>query len=139
MVQLRDSVTGKPLVKRQLDLAGDTVWVIAGSPVADRVYSLSQEIGDTIHVRPDSVNGAEQLFILTAMGEIKHAVINERVARQMIKDYPQADISVPISFSQFQSWVAGNRRPWLADSLNRWIIQARTDKEYKQLTKRYLK
>ncbi|WP_287210779.1 transporter substrate-binding domain-containing protein [Muribaculum sp.] len=139
LVQLRDSVTKKPPVKRQLDLAGDTVWVIAGSSVADRISNLSQEIGDTIYVRPDSVNGAEQLFILTAMGQIKHAVINERVARQLIKDYPQADISVYISFSQFQSWIAGGRHPWVADSLNSWIKQAKNDKAYKTLTKRYLK
>lgn len=139
LVQLRDSVTHKPPVVRQLDLAGDTVWVIAGSSVVDRIYSLSQEIGDTIYVRCDSVNGAEQLFILTALGQIKHAVINERVARQMAKDYPQTDISVPVSFPQFQSWIAGDRRPWLADSLNSWIRQAKTDETYKALTKRYLK
>ncbi|MCM1021267.1 MAG: transporter substrate-binding domain-containing protein [Muribaculum sp.] len=139
LVQLRDSITGKLPVAKQLDLAGDTVWVIAGSSVADRIANLSREIGDTIHIEADSTYGAEQLVILTALGQIKHAVVNERVARQMLDDYPQLDASVSISFSQFQSWIAGNRRPWIADSLNCWIKEAKADTTYNLLTNRYLK
>lgn len=139
LVQRRDSLTGGFPVKKQIDLAGDTVWVIAGSPVEARIVNLSQEIGDTIHIVPDSVYGAEQLFILTAMGQIKQAVINERVARQMLADYPDVDASVSISFAQFQSWVAGSRRPWVADSLNLWIKEIKMDSVYIKLSNRYLR
>ncbi len=138
LVQLRDSVTGKPRITKQLDLAGDTVWVIAGSSVAGRIENLSEEIGDTIHVLADSVYGAEQLFLLTALGQIKQAVVSERVARQMLPDYPRVDASVSISFNQFQSWIAGSRQPWVADSLNRWIKEVKTEPIYNQLNNRYL-
>lgn len=139
LVQRRDSLTGGFPVKKQIDLAGDTVWTIAGSSVEARIANLAQEIGDTIHVIADSVYGAEQLFILTALGQIKQTVINERVARQMLPDYPDVDASVSISFTQFQSWIAGSRRPWVADSLNVWIKEIKTDSVYTELNNRYLK
>ena len=47
LVQRRDS-TGEAPVKSQLDLAGDTVWVVEGSSVKSRIVNLGHEIGDTI-------------------------------------------------------------------------------------------
>lgn len=139
LVQLRDSVTGECRVKSQLDLAGDTVWVIEGSPIASRVSNLAREIGDTIYTKYESTYGAEQLFILTATGEIKQAVINERIAKELLKDYPDMDISTDISFTQFQSWVLGIENKILADSLNRWLERVQATPEYKELEQRYMK
>ena len=41
---------GAVAVKSQLDLAGKTVCVANGSPVATRIANLAREIGDSIHV-----------------------------------------------------------------------------------------
>lgn len=137
LVQRRDSTTGELPVKSQLDLAGDTVWIIEGSPVATRIQNLSHEIGDTIYTRSESLYGSEQLFLLTATGGIRQAVISERVAQAMLPDYPDMDASTSISFTQFLSWIAGSRHPGLPDSLNAWIADMKSSPEYARLLKRY--
>lgn len=138
LVQRRDS-TGEAPVKSQLDLAGDTVWVVEGSSVKSRIVNLGHEIGDTIYMKCEPEYGAEQLVILVATGEINNAVISERVACDMAKDYPDIDISTNISFTQFQSWIVSEKRPSLSDSLNLWINDIKATGEYDALRKRYLK
>lgn len=139
LVQRRDSASGEPAVKSQLDLAGDTVWIVEESSVKSRITNLSHEIGDTIYMRFEPEYGAEQLFIMTATGEIDNAVISERVARDMAKDYPDMDITTNISFTQFQSWIISEKRPSLSDSLNLWINEFKETGEYESLKNRYLK
>lgn len=139
LVQLKDSLTGKCRINSQLDLAGDTVWVVEGSPVAKRVSNLAREIGDTIYTRFEPTYGTEQLFLLTATGEIKQAVINERIAKQMVVHYPNMDISTDISFNQFQSWIISKDKPALADSMDVWIKRAKATQSYRDLEMRYLK
>ncbi len=98
-------ITLDTTVTTQLNLAGHRVRVVAGSPVADRLANLSREIGDSIYVEPDSVNGPEQLFILAASGEIPMAVVDLHTARIMAERHPQIDLSTAVSFNQFQSWI----------------------------------
>ena len=138
LVQLKDSITGEVPVKSQLDLAGDSVWIVDGSSVKDRIENLCKEIGDTVYVKSDPEYGSEYLFLMTALGETKQAVISEKVARAMVEEYPQVDVSTGISFNQFQSWVASNRRPELKDSLNKWIAEIKLTPEYTELERRYL-
>ena len=139
LVQLKDTLTGDVRVKSQLDLAHDSVWIVDGSSVKGRIDNLSREIGDTIYIKSDPEYGSEYLFIMTALGEIKQAVISERVAKAMADEYPQVDVSTGISFNQFQSWVASKRRPELKDSLNKWIKEIKLTPEYKDLEERYSK
>ena len=118
---------GSKAIHSQLDLAGDTVWVVKGSPMIQRIASLSREIGDTIHVHVDELYGPEQLMMMVAAGEIKYAVVNRSIARAMMTRLPNLDRSVPISLSQFQSWIVSKRRKGLCDSLNRWHNQVKLD------------
>ncbi|MDE6417423.1 MAG: transporter substrate-binding domain-containing protein [Duncaniella sp.] len=98
-------VTLDTTVTTQLNLAGQHISVVAGSPVADRLANLAREIGESIYVEPDSVNGPEQLFILAATGEIPMAVVDLHTARLMASRYPAIDLSTAVSFNQFQSWI----------------------------------
>lgn len=124
-------------VKTQLDLAGKQVYVMSGSPVAERLHNLSSEIGDTIYVIEDPVYGSEQLFILAATGEIPRAVVTERTAKALSDDYPDADISTAVSFTQFQRWLLGSGDSVLRQRLDT-IIEAQKEKPfYKKLQKRY--
>ncbi len=138
LVQRKDSLTGEPAVKSQLDLAGDTVWIVDGSSVKSRITNLAHEIGDTIYVSFEQEYGPEQLFIMTAVGEIEKAVIPERIAREMAVSYPEMDINTDISFTQFQSWIVSDKRPELRDSLNIWINKFKLSDEYNRLRERYL-
>lgn len=134
LVQRRSSKA----IRSQLDLAGDTVWVVKGSPMVGRIASLSREIGDTIYVHVDEIYGPEQLMMMVAAGEIRYAVVNRSIARAMASRLPNLDRSVAISLSQFQSWMVAKERQGLCDSLNDWHRQVKRDTTtYLNLQRRY--
>ena len=129
---------GSRAIHSQLELAGDTVWVVKGSPMMGRIASLSREIGDTIYVHVDELYGPEQLMMMVAAGEIRFAVVNRSIARAMASRLPNLDRSVAISLSQFQSWMVDKERQSLCDSLNRWHNQVKLDTTaYLGLQRRY--
>lgn len=136
LVQRKDSA-GNVRVHSQLDLADDTLWVIAGSSIATRINNLAKEIGSDIHVKTDKDYGAEQLFIMTSLGEIDNAVVSERVARELAKEYPNVDISTNISFTQFQSWITDKNNTALSDSINKWLVDLKKTDDFQLLTQKY--
>ena len=135
LVQRRDSTRARS----QLDLAGDTVFIVAGSPMAERIASLGREIGDTIHVVADAAYGPEQLVLKVAAGEVKRAVVNRGIAQHLAQRLPGLDCSVDISMSQFQSWVVRRDRRDLCDSINVWLKRVKTKyaDDYHRLQQRY--
>lgn len=133
----RKQPDGSVAVKSSLDLAKDTVWVVAGSSIRTRLLNLSHEIGDTIFVMQDAEYGVEQLFLRVAAGEIRHAVMNERMAKKMVERYPDIDISTGIGFSQFQSWVMQKKDSVFCDSINSWLKTVKSTAEYQALYNRY--
>lgn len=129
---------GSQAIHSQLDLAGDTVWVVKGSPMVGRIASLSREIGDTIYVHVDELYGPEQLMMMVSSGEIRYAVVNRSIAKAMATRLHNLDRSVAISLSQFQSWMVAKNRHGLCDSLNRWHEQVKLDTAtYLGLQRRY--
>ncbi len=120
------------------DLIGDTVWIAAGSPFKQRIRNLAAESGDTIMVIEADGRSAEQLVILVARGRIPRAVVNERVAAKMKEmKYDQLDYSVPVSFTQFQTWALSKENEALRDTLNAWLNQFRGTADYNTILTRY--
>lgn len=136
LVQRIDSM-GNKNINSQLDLAHDTVWVVKGSSAELRIKNLSHEIGDTIYVKTENSYGAEQLFMRVSSGEIKQAVMNERVASELAKKTSTVDISMGISLTQFQSWVLNKEDSTFCDSVNVWIDAVKHTQEYTNLYNRY--
>lgn len=132
--RLRD---GGLAVRSQLDLAGDTVMIVAGSPMAERIASLSREIGDTIHTIAEREYGPEQLVMMVASGETRYAVVNRAIAVAMAARVKGIDTSVAISMTQFQSWILRKDEGTLRDSLNTWLRAAKSNGAYSTLHKRY--
>lgn len=132
LVQRRDSASH---ISSQEQLAGKEVWLVAKSPYADRLANLGEELGDTIYVHSSPEYSAEHLCLLTAAGTIPRAVVDEATARRLAADYPELDVSVPVSFSQFQSWAVG--REDLRDSLNVWLDEFCRTAAYDSLLVRY--
>ena len=131
--------TGGIAIRSQLDLAGDTVNIVKGSPMRDRIMSLSREIGDTIYVISDPDYGPEQLFMMVASGDIKYAVINETIARKMASSHPNVDISQAISLLQFQSFVLKKKEEneKMRDALDSYIEEIKKLPQYKELIQKY--
>lgn len=136
LVQMKNG-EGRIAVKSQLDLANDTVWVVNGSSSELRLENLSSEIGDTIYVMTEKNYGAEQLFLRVVSGEIKQAVMNERIAQELSKKYPNVDITTGISMTQFQSWILNKNDSAFCDSINSWIDAVKHTQEYTNLYNRY--
>lgn len=113
--------TDRRAIRNQFDLAGKRVHVAKSSPYVERLRNLSREIGDTIYIVEDSDYSAEQLVILTAVGEIPYAVVAKSIASRIAKQYPRLDHSVAISLNQFQSWALAPRDSMLRDTLNLWL------------------
>ena len=135
LVQLADS---KSHVGSADQLANDTVWIAAGSPFVQRIKNLSDEIGEPIHIVTPEGRTAEHLVMLVARGEIARAVVNEGLARRMKKEkYNNLDITTPVSFTQFQTWVVSEKNSWLPDSMNIWLKRFQDSDEYKAILDKY--
>lgn len=140
LVRQKDSIASDTAdMPPQMRMLGDTVWITASSPFRDRLVNLSHELGDTIYISSDPEYSAEHLVLLTALGEIKQAVVNEAVAKKIADSYPNVDISTPVSLSQFQPWIVRSDKETLRDSLNSWIRQFKETPEYTRLVEKYLK
>lgn len=134
--EINDSTKEHPL---QMSLLGDTVWIADSSPFRNRLSNLSHELGDTIYIKSSPEYTSEHLVLLTALGEIKQAVVNESIAKKLAADYPDLDITTPISMTQFQPWIVNCDKVPLRDSLNNWIEQYKTTPAYNRLVEKYIK
>ncbi len=135
LVQRRDSAGVAR--ESQLDLAGAEVWVVANSPVVNRLRNLSSEIGDTIIVHQDPAYGEEQLLIMTATGDIPCAVVGESTARALADSFPQLHVSTAVSFTQFQAWMTRRDDQVLRQRLDTLITAAKSTPAYIELRHRY--
>ncbi|WP_283388527.1 transporter substrate-binding domain-containing protein [Barnesiella viscericola] len=137
LVQRKDNPSHKKLIRNQLDLARETLYIVSDAPTRLRINNLAREIGDTIYIQEEETYGAEQLIMMVATGEIEFAVCDKAIAQQMSKDYPQLDCNTDISFTQFQSWALRKNDSILLDSLNKWITDTQQEDRYKKLYDSY--
>lgn len=121
-----------------VQLAGDTVWIVEGSPFRLRLHNLSRELGDSIHLMSSPGHSAENLAMMTALGQIPRAVVSEGAARRIAADYPNLDVSTPVALSHFQCWAVAPGDSELLDSLNSWLGYFKQTPEYQSLIEQYL-
>lgn len=136
LVQCVDS-TGGLRYPDQLSLTGDTIYVPLNSPFKTRLEHLTRELGDTIHIVEDPELGSEQMIIMVATRQLPNVVVNRHLAEIMKTDYPWLDLSVEISFNQFQSWFVNRRDSVLCDTLDSWIADFQSTRADRDLRRRY--
>lgn len=136
-VLVQRKVTDSLFIKSQLDLARRTLYVVKGSPAILRIRNLGNEIGDTIYVEEIEKYGSEQLLAMVAHGDIDYAVCDETIARASIDSFPQLDINMDISFTQFYSWGVSRYSPVLLDSLNAWLDNFKEGEEFQTIYRKY--
>lgn len=122
LVQKPDS-TGCVPITNQFDLGGKTICLPQNSPFIPRIKNLAGEIGDTIYITEDPLYSSEQMIMMVATGELPNVVASQRTASLMLRQYPELDASLHISFNQFQGWAMAPRDSVLCDSLRIWIMQ----------------
>lgn len=115
-------------------LASDTIWVPENSPYVERLRNLSKEIGDTIYIEEVPGVGSEALVMMVAVGDIRQAVVNSRLAQKMMTSGNLGiKIAGEISFNQFQAWMLNTDATALRDSLNIYISDFKKTAEYKNI------
>ena len=129
----------KILIRDQVELAYKTIYVEQNSSYYTRLLSLSEEIGDTIHVIAVPYS-SEELVKSVVFGDIDYTVADENVARVSAAYYPNIDVSTPVSFMQKIAWGFNkNNSEEFAAELNKWINSFRKTKSYANLYIKYYK
>jgi membrane-bound lytic murein transglycosylase F len=126
------------LLRNQLELAGKTVYVQAGSVYASRLRSLSDEIGGGIDIREVQVE-SEQLVQRVAMGEIDYAVCDENVGLVNTTYFPQIDVGTAISFPQHVAWAVRYGADSLKAEIDDWLYQFKKSRNYALLYNKYFR
>ncbi len=125
------------LIRNQLDLAGETIYVQKESAYAKRLRNLAQEIGDSINIVEIADYEVEQLIGLVASGEIKYTVCDENLARVNLNYYPNLDVETAISFPQKLSWAVRSTSPDLVNVINNWLISFKKTSRYSRIYQKY--
>ncbi len=127
------------LLKNQLDLAGKTIYVQKGSIYFDRLQTLSNEIGDSIHVVELPNYETEQLIKLVAEGEIEYTVCDEIVGLVNKTYFPNIDVNTAISFPQNLAWAVRKGDDELRNTINAWLINFKKTARYRYTFNKYFK
>lgn len=137
LIQNKDSVTGETIINSSLDLTGKSINIAAGSPAAQRLKNLSQEIGGEIQVIEEDNISDELLALKVASGDVPFAVVNERIARNIAKKYPNLSFDNPISFTQFQVWIFNPEDNDLYEKFNSWFESFRNGYDYNNILNKF--
>lgn len=130
----------KQLIDDPLDLIGDTVSIRRNSAYYERIQSLSNEIGGTIHMNfLDSKLSTGEIIDMVAEGKIKYTIADENLARINASQNPILDVEVPISFSQRIAWVTRKKSVNFRKEVNQWILNQRKKTSYFVTYNKYFK
>ena len=125
------------LIRNQIGLAHKNIYVQENSAHAERLKSLSDEIGDTINIIEVPYD-SEELIKNVAKGEIDYTVCDENIAIVNSTYYPDIDISTPVSFMQNIAWgLPKSNSVKLLNELNQWIDTYKRTGSYSQLYAKY--
>lgn len=136
---IRKDELEKNLLRNQLDLGGKTVYVQSKSVYAKRLYSLSDEIGDSIHVVELPNYETEELIKLVSEGEIDYTICDEIVGKVNQTYFPNIDVETAISFPQNLAWAVRKGDDELLQSINTWLDNFKNTSRYKYTYQKYFK
>lgn len=124
-------------IKRQLELANDTIFIASHSPYKSRLAHLSDEIADTIYVIEIKNKSQEQMVQLVANGSIKQTICDEKLARNLYRKYSNIDVSLPIGFSHPMSWGVSPQSVQLHEQLNSFLKDFIGSSDYWEIYRKY--
>ena len=137
LMQLKDSVTGEKSVNSTLDLNGKKIHVAAGSSALQRLKNLSEEIGGDIEIIEEPELSDELLAVKVGNGSIQYAIVNEKTAKKIAKEFPNLDYDSSISFTQFQVWIFNPSDSLVLQKFNGWFDNFRNTDTYRSIISNY--
>ncbi|WP_246166714.1 MltF family protein [Psychroflexus maritimus] len=128
------------LITDPIQLIGDTVSVKKNSSYAERMKSLSQEIGGEIVI--DTIPGTkttEEIIKMVVDGKIKYTVVDQNIANINASYYPILDANTQVSFSQQIGWGVRKNSPVLLEAVNTWIDEFKKEVDFHVIFNKYYK
>ena len=98
--RVKNDSSDVPFIRNQIELAKKTLYIAKNSPNILRLKNLSEEIADTIYIKEDEHYKDEQLLYMVANGDIDYAVVDQQIAFNNKKRFPQIDCGTDITFTQ---------------------------------------
>ncbi len=130
----------KALVHDPIDLLGDTISVRSETSYKERISSLSEELGGTIHINLMSGELAtDEIIKKVADGEIKYTIADNNIASIMGTYYPVLDVKLPVSFSQRIAWATRHDSQDLLNAANDWLKQIKRKIDFNVIYNKYFK
>jgi len=108
----------QPPVEKQYDLADDTIVMPLGSPFVQRIMNLSDEIAAPITVIEIADSSAMDIARAVAQGKYRFTVLNQQLAQDLKKTFPNVDITLPIGFEQAYCWAVAADNKTLLEKIN---------------------
>lgn len=124
-------------IRNRLELANKTLYIPADSPNKTRIENLATEIGDSIYIEENQLYSINELAMLVASGEIDYAVCDIKAATKLSESMPELDVKTDIGFTHLEGWSVRKNAPILLDSLNSWLDNLKSSKEYDKIMKKY--
>ncbi len=126
------------LIRKPLELGGNTIYVQKGTVFSDRLRSLSNDIGDSIRIVEKNME-MEELIEAVANDSIDYTVADEHIAIVLSRTYPNLDVHTPVSFSQKIAWAAKKGQGGLIDTINVWLKDFRNSLTARLLYNKYFR
>lgn len=131
-----DSLQPMP-VRKQYELANDTIYIPYNSVYKMRIENLADEIADSIHILEVKNVSVETMVRMVSLGRIKNTICSAQLAEKLKRQYPNIDISLPIGFTQEHGWVLNMNSPELTAKLNDFLSDFVGSSAYWELYRRY--
>ena len=128
----------KSLATDIVDLLNDTVSVRKNTSYYNRLLDISDELGDTIYI--DILSGKisnEEAMELVSNGNIKYTIMDNNIATIYKSNFPNIDISTPISLSQRIAWAVRKNSPNLLVEMNKNLTSIKKKADYNVIYKKY--
>lgn len=136
LIQMADSL-GNKKINSSLDLNGKEIFVASGSSAVHRLKNLSEEIGGDIKITELPEVSDELITLQIVNGTYPLAVVNERVARDLAKNYPDLRYDSSVSFTQFQVWLFNPEDSIPFQEFNKWFEEFKTSDDYRKIITKY--
>lgn len=124
-------------IKKQNELANDSIYISANSPFKMLLEHLSDDIADTIHILEIKNQSTEEMVRLVAAGKIKYTICDEQFAKKFKLQYPNIDVSLPIGFTQQLAWAVHPESPLLLEKLNAFLDDFIGSSDYWAIYRKY--
>ncbi|MBV5280793.1 MAG: transporter substrate-binding domain-containing protein [Paludibacter sp.] len=125
------------VLKKQTQLANDTVYIPLNSPNKILLEHLSNDIAAPIHIIEMKNMNAERLIRLVAEGKIKNTICEVLLAERFKNQYGNIDISMPVGFAQQQVWAVPVKSVQLLEKLNAFLYDFVGSSDYWKIYSKY--